>query len=130
MRTNQGRTTLCAAGFEVVFAQAIPSFAQANVGRAVSGILGRAGIGMNDVDRFICHSGGTKMVTALEHALEIPPAMLDHEHAALRDCGNMSARTVLYVIDLALRSDLPPRSVLRAMGPGFSATSVSLKRAV
>jgi alkylresorcinol/alkylpyrone synthase len=117
-------------GFEVVFAQAIPSFAQANVGPAVSGILGRAGFGMNDVDRFICHPGGTKVVAALEHALEIPPGTLDHERAVLRDYGNMSAPTVLFVLDLALRSGLPPRSVLMAMGPGFSASCVSLKRAV
>lgn len=117
-------------GFEVIFAQAIPSFAQASVRPAVSGILGRAGIGMNEVDRFICHPGGTKVVAALEHALEIPPGMLDHERAVLRDYGNMSAPTVLFVLDLALRSDLPPRSVWMATGPGFRASCVSLKRAV
>jgi alkylresorcinol/alkylpyrone synthase len=116
-------------GFEVIFAQAIPSFAQANVGPAVAGILRRADIRLNEVDRFICHPGGTKVITALEHALDIPPESLDHERSVLRDYGNMSAPTVLFVLDLALRSGLPPRSVLMAMGPGFSASCVSLKSA-
>jgi len=42
-------------GFEVIFAQAIPSFAEENIQPAISGILHRAGIGMNDVDRLVCH---------------------------------------------------------------------------
>src|ERR1700733_10278843 len=116
-------------GFEVIFAQAIPSFAEANVGPAVVEILGCAGIRMSEVDRFICHPGGTKVVAALEHALDVQPGSLDHERAVLREHGNMSAPTVLFVLDLALRSGLPRRSVLTAMGPGFGASCVSLKSA-
>jgi len=116
-------------GFEVIFAQAIPSFAEANIGPAVTGILERAKIRMGDVDRFVCHPGGAKVVVALETALQIGQGSLDHERAVLRDYGNMSAPTVLFVLDHTLRAGLPPRSVLMAMGPGFSASCVSLKRA-
>jgi alkylresorcinol/alkylpyrone synthase len=120
---------LGAAGFAVIFAQAIPSFAQANVGPSVSGILGRAGVAMNDVDRFICHPGGTKVVAALEHALEIPTGTLDHERAVLRDYGNMSAPTVLFVLERARAKGLPARSLLTALGPGFTASCVTLRHA-
>ena len=116
-------------GFEVIFAQAIPAFAEANIGPAVSGILKRADIRMDEVDRFICHPGGTKVVAALEKALDIAPGALDHERAILRDYGNMSAPTVLFVLEEALRAGLPSRSVMMAMGPGFSASCVSLKSA-
>lgn len=116
-------------GFEVIFAQAIPSFALENVRPAVSGILRRADIGISEVDRFICHPGGTKVIAALEEAFDIPSETLDHERAVLHDYGNMSAPTVLFVLDLAVRSGLPPRSVLTALGPGFSVSCVSLKRA-
>jgi alkylresorcinol/alkylpyrone synthase len=51
-------------GFEVILAQAVPSFAEDNIQSAISGILHRAGIGMNDVDRFVCHPGGTKVIVA------------------------------------------------------------------
>jgi alkylresorcinol/alkylpyrone synthase len=42
----------------------VPSFAEDNIQSAISGILHRAGIGMNDVDRFVCHPGGTKVIVA------------------------------------------------------------------
>ena len=116
-------------GFEVIFAQAIPSFAEANMGPAVSGILERARIRMNEVDRFVCHPGGAKVIVALENALHISQGALDHERAVLRDYGNMSAPTVLFVLDHTLRAGMPPRSVITAMGPGFSASCVSLKKA-
>jgi len=116
-------------GFEVIFAQAIPSFAEANMGPALSGILKRFDIRMDAVDRFICHPGGTKVVIALEQALGLSDGALDHEREVLREYGNMSAPTVLFVLERMLRAGLPPRSVLTAMGPGFSASCVSLKRA-
>ena len=116
-------------GFEVIFAQAIPSFAEANMGPAVSGILERAKIRMNQVDRFVCHPGGAKVIVALENALHISQGALDHERAVLREYGNMSAPTVLFVLDHTLRAGMPQRSVITAMGPGFSASCVSLKRA-
>jgi alkylresorcinol/alkylpyrone synthase len=116
-------------GFEVIFAQAIPSFAEANMGPAVAGILERAKIRMDEVDRFVCHPGGTKVVVALEQALGIPQGGLDHEREILREYGNMSAPTVLFVLDRMLQKGLPSRAVVTAMGPGFSASCVALKRA-
>lgn len=114
-------------GFEVIFAQAIPSFAEANMGPAVAAILARANIRMDEVDRFVCHPGGTKVVVALERALGIPQGGLDHEREVLRDYGNMSAPTALFVLDRTLRDERPSRAVVTAMGPGFSASCVSLK---
>ena len=116
-------------GFEVILAQAVPSFAEDNIQSAISGILHRAGIGMNDVDRFVCHPGGTKVIVALENALGLAPGTLDHERAVLRDFGNMSAATVLFILENLIRAGLPRRSVLTAMGPGFTASCVSLMRA-
>jgi alkylresorcinol/alkylpyrone synthase len=116
-------------GFEVIFAQAIPSFAEANMGPAVTNILKRCDISMEAVDRFICHPGGTKVVLALEQALGLAHGALDHEREVLRDYGNMSAPTVFFVLERLLRTKLPARSVLTAMGPGFSASCVSLTSA-
>ncbi|HEY2446859.1 MAG TPA: 3-oxoacyl-[acyl-carrier-protein] synthase III C-terminal domain-containing protein [Rhizomicrobium sp.] len=116
-------------GFEVIFARAIPSFAEENIRPAVSGILQHAGIAMNEVDRFVCHPGGMKVIVALERAFGLAPGALNEERAVLREYGNMSAATVLFVLDEILRAGLPRRSVMTAMGPGFSASCVSLQRA-
>ncbi|MET0429688.1 MAG: type III polyketide synthase, partial [Microvirga sp.] len=55
---------------------------------------------------------------------------LDHERTVLAAYGNMSAPTVLFVLDRALRTGLPHRSLLSALGPGFTASCVMLERSV
>jgi alkylresorcinol/alkylpyrone synthase len=47
----------------------------------------------------------------------------------LRRHGNMSAPTALFVLDEVRRAGLPPRSVMTALGPGFTASSVTLRAA-
>ena len=116
-------------GFGVVFAQSIPPFAEANLGPAVGTILGRNGLTIDDVDRFVCHPGGRKVVAALERALALDQGSLDHERDVLDRYGNMSAPTVLFVLDRVIAAGLPDRSVLTAMGPGFTASCLTLKKA-
>jgi len=116
-------------GFGVIFDRDIPPFAQANMAPAVAGILDRAGLGVADIDRFAFHPGGTKVVNALERAFSLEQGALDHERTVLADYGNMSAPTALFVLERLIQAGLPSRTLLTAMGPGFSATCVSLKRA-
>jgi alkylresorcinol/alkylpyrone synthase len=115
-------------GFEVIFAQSIPAFAEENIQAAISGILARGGFGMQEIDRFCCHPGGAKVIVALEKALGLVPGTLDHERRVLRNYGNMSSATVLFVLEEMLQGGLPPRTAMTAMGPGFTASCVSLKR--
>jgi alkylresorcinol/alkylpyrone synthase len=114
-------------GFEVIFAQSIPAFAEENIRAAISGILARGGIAMHEVDRFCCHPGGAKVIVALEKALDLEPGTLDHERRVLRNYGNMSSATVLFVLEELLHAGLPARTAMTAMGPGFTASCVSLK---
>ena len=116
-------------GFGVIFARSIPAFVEANLGVAVASLLDKSGLGLADIDRFICHPGGAKVVMALERALSLEQGSLDHEREVLETYGNMSAPTVFFVLERVLRAGLPRRSVLSALGPGFTASLVSLKRA-
>jgi alkylresorcinol/alkylpyrone synthase len=116
-------------GLGVIFARAIPPFARENLRPAMDGMLAGQGLQVADVDRFICHPGGMKVIEALESSLDLGQGALDHERAVLADHGNMSAPTVLYVLDRARRAGLPPRSVLTALGPGFTASTVTLRAA-
>jgi alkylresorcinol/alkylpyrone synthase len=95
----------------------------------MAGILARADLGLADVDRFACHPGGSKVLTALERALSLEQGALDHERTVLADYGNMSAPTALFVLQRLIQSGLPSRTLLTAMGPGFTASCVALKRA-
>ena len=116
-------------GLGVIFARAIPPFARANLRPAMVEMLASQQLGLEDVDRFICHPGGMKVIDAMEAALSMGQGRLDHERAVLRDHGNVSAPTVLYVLDRARRAGLPDRSVVTALGPGFTSSTVTLRSA-
>jgi alkylresorcinol/alkylpyrone synthase len=114
-------------GFGVVFQRTIPDFVTEHLGPAISEILARMDLCDSDVDRFVCHPGGTKVINALEHALSLDQGTLDHERDVIADYGNMSAPTVLFVLERALAKGLPRRSLLTALGPGFTASCVALR---
>ena len=116
-------------GFGVIFDRAIPPFAEANIGPAVDGILQRMDLNRADVDQFICHPGGAKVITALERTLSLQQGELEDEREVLADYGNMSAPTVLFVLERRLNKGLAHRSAMLAMGPGFSASCAVLKAA-
>jgi alkylresorcinol/alkylpyrone synthase len=116
-------------GFGVIFDRAIPPFTQANIAPAISAILEPAGLVLGDIDRFACHPGGAKVIDALERALSLAQGSLDHERSVLAEYGNMSAPTAIFVLERLIRAGLPPRTLVTAMGPGFTASCVTLKRA-
>ncbi len=118
-----------AEGLGVIFDRDIPPFAEANFGPAMTGMLGRSGLELTDIERFVCHPGGAKVVTALERALSLQQGTLEDERAVLADCGNMSGPTVFFVLERAIRSGLPFRTLLTAMGPGFTASCAALRTA-
>lgn len=116
-------------GLGVIFDRAIPPFARQHLRPAMDEMLAAQRLAANDVDRFVCHPGGVKVIEALESALDLGQGALDHERAVLAEHGNMSAPTVLFVLDRARRAGLPNRSVLTALGPGFTASTVTLQAA-
>lgn len=116
-------------GFGVILEPNVPSFAATNLKPAVTGILGRMGLAPEDVGRFVCHPGGTKVVAAIERAFGLDQGSLDHERGVLADFGNMSAPTVLFILERAIAHGLPERAALVTMGPGFTASCLSLAQA-
>ena len=117
------------AGLGVILNRAIPTFARKEFRGAVEEMLTPQGVQIGEVDRFICHPGGAKVVDAIETALSLPQGSLNDEREVLRLHGNMSAPTVLFVLDRVRKDALPPLSVRAALGPGFTASTVTLRSA-
>jgi alkylresorcinol/alkylpyrone synthase len=115
-------------GLGILLAQGLPPFAEKELGPAIDGILARSGLKRGDIDRFICHPGGTKVLAAMESTLSMGPDTLDIERSVLADYGNMSSPTVLFVLQRAIGRGLPDRAAMIAMGPGFTASCVTLRR--
>jgi alkylresorcinol/alkylpyrone synthase len=116
-------------GLSVVFDRDISRFVHEHVGPAVGGIFERLGIARESVDRFACHPGGAKVITALEQALHLEQGALNHERAVLSQYGNMSAPTVMFVLERMIAEGLPNHTLVTALGPGFSCGALSLARA-
>ncbi len=77
-------------------------------------------------DQFLGHPGGAKVVDALEEVFRLGAGRMTHSRRVLRDYGNMSAATILFVLDHALRAGKGGRALLSALGPGFTAAMLVL----
>jgi alkylresorcinol/alkylpyrone synthase len=69
------------------------------------------------------------VIDAIEAALDLPIGTLDLERDILNDCGNMSAPTVLFVLERLIERGLPQRVLMTAFGPGFTCAGLLLERA-
>ncbi|HEX3885911.1 MAG TPA: type III polyketide synthase [Phenylobacterium sp.] len=116
-------------GLGVILARALPPFIVKEIRPAVERMLAGQDLALDDVDRFLCHPGGMKVIEAIESAFGLGQGALDLEREVLADHGNMSSPTVLFILDRARRRGLPKRSVVTAMGPGFTASTVTLAAA-
>jgi alkylresorcinol/alkylpyrone synthase len=113
-------------GLRAIFSRDIPKLVTTQLRDAASEFLSRHGIAIGDIDRFVCHPGGTKVIAALEHAFGLGQGALVEARAVLRDYGNMSAATVMFVLERMLAKARATgarweRALMNALGPGFTA---------
>ncbi len=115
-------------GLQVVFAQRIPDIVEANSRADLDEFLGRHRMTLADIDRFIFHPGGIKVVEAYEKALDLTDNQLRQSREILREYGNMSSVTVLFVLERCLaeaeRESIKGKfGLISALGPGFCSES-------
>jgi alkylresorcinol/alkylpyrone synthase len=110
-------------GFKAIFSRDIPDLVTNELHDVAVAFLADRGLKLGDVDRFLCHPGGAKVLDALEAAYELQPGTLAESREVLRDYGNMSAATVMFVLDRALHNGASHwnRALVSALGPGFTA---------
>ena len=70
-----------------------------------------------------------KVIDAIETALELNQGELNLEREVLRDYGNMSAPTVMFVLERLIAQGLPERVLMTAFGPGFTCAGLLLEAA-
>lgn len=109
-------------GFKIVLSAKVPTVARENVGTDVDRFLATRGLARRDIAHWVVHTGGPKVLEAFTESLGLPPDALARSWASLREVGNLSSSSVLFVLDAFLReqSGRPgDRGLLLAMGPGF-----------
>lgn len=116
-------------GFEMVLDPAVPEQIRANFAEILEPFLERNGLTAADVDHLIFHPGGKRIVELVESLFGALGKDLEHTKGVLRDHGNMSSATVLYVLDRFLENGAKAgdRGLVLSFGPGFTAQSVLLE---
>ncbi|HEX4182236.1 MAG TPA: 3-oxoacyl-[acyl-carrier-protein] synthase III C-terminal domain-containing protein [Caulobacteraceae bacterium] len=108
-------------GLKVVFSRDIPTLVRDELRPVIDAFLTRHDAGLGDLAGFVCHPGGAKVLDALEDCFETPRGSLVHARQVLRDHGNMSAATVLFVLKEALEAGARGPQLMTTLGPGFTA---------
>jgi len=117
-------------GFKVVLSAKVPEVVRAHVQQDVGDFLAAHGLSTRDIRHWIAHTGGPKVLEAFESTLQLPPGALDRSWKSLREVGNLSSASVLFVLDSLLSSgEARPgdHGLLIAMGPGFCSEMVLLR---
>lgn len=108
-------------GLGVLFSRDIPMLVRREFRPVVEAFLACRQLRRQDLAGFICHPGGAKVMDALEEALGGASAAMTMARDVLREFGNMSAVTVLFVLQRLLGNCKPGRYLMSALGPGFTA---------
>ncbi len=119
-------------GLRIVLDANVPDLVRAHLGADVDGFLGDRGLTRDDIEWWVAHPGGPKVLEAITQALGLPRAAVQLTWDSLARIGNLSSASVLHVFEDTLR-DRPPRpgsyGMLMAMGPGFCSELVLLRMA-
>jgi alkylresorcinol/alkylpyrone synthase len=117
-------------GFKIVLSPDVPKVVHEHLRGNVESFLSDNGLTLDDISSYIFHSGGPKVLEAMEATLNLPPNALEPSWRSLREVGNLSAASVLAVLeDVLANSPGKPGtySILAAMGPAFCSELVLLR---
>jgi alkylresorcinol/alkylpyrone synthase len=117
-------------GLRIVLGAEVPDLVRTFVGDDVACFLADQGLRREDIEWWVCHPGGPKVLQAMEETLDLSPDALALTWKSLDRIGNLSSASVLHVLEDTLR-ERPPRpgsyGMAMAMGPGFCLEMVLLQ---
>jgi alpha-pyrone synthase len=114
-------------GFDMVLSSRIPASVGEAIANSSAGIL--SGAAPSDIELWAVHPGGRAILDAVEAAFRLPLTALNASRRILRDFGNMSSATVLFVLGALLDERWRPGALGCAMafGPGLIAETMLFK---
>jgi predicted naringenin-chalcone synthase len=91
--------------------------------KVIESLLNKRGLKKEDITHWIIHSGGRKVIDNIKEEVGLDESQLHHSRCVLKNFGNMSSPTVLFVLNETMRSSNPRSGdlgVMLAMGPGLA----------
>ena len=117
-------------GFRMYLSSYVADVLAANIGEFVNRLLLRNNLRCEDVKFWAIHPGSKRIVEYIQQKLELTDEQVSYSLQTLRDYGNMSSATVLFVLDRMMQDGMPQRgdyAVMMAFGPGLTMESILLK---
>ena len=128
---------LPAMGFEypggrprVVLSKDVRRIGATMMGEMARALMEAQGLKQADVRHWILHSAGRRVLDRARDLLELSDAQMAHARGVLREFGNMSSATILFVLERTLRLESPVDGewgVMIGLGPGFAAEGALLR---
>jgi predicted naringenin-chalcone synthase len=116
-------------GLQMVLDKEVPEKIATHFPKFVHPFLERNNLSIEDVDHLIFHPGGKKIVQTIEELFGSLGKNIDITKAVLKDYGNMSSATVLYVLERFINQGVKKGDIglMLSFGPGFTAQRLLLK---
>jgi alkylresorcinol/alkylpyrone synthase len=114
-------------GFEIVLTSEVAEVIAKHFPSNAAAFLGDNGLGIDDIDVWLAHPGGPRILEAFADSLRLSDDALALSYASLSKVGNLSSAAVLHVLADGFRQPSGSRGLLFAVGPGVSAEFVLLE---
>jgi alkylresorcinol/alkylpyrone synthase len=116
-------------GMQPVFSPELATIIEGHLADDVDRFLGGHGLTRGDIEAWVAHPGGPKVINAIGKSLELAPEALELTWRSLGEIANLSSASVLHVLRDTIAK--PPAAgspgLMVAMGPGFSSELVLLR---
>jgi alkylresorcinol/alkylpyrone synthase len=121
-------------GFHIMLSKEVPQMIRDRIGGLVDGLLARHSLTRHDLQAYVLHPGGQKLLRFMEEELGLERCLTQPSWDVLRDFGNLSSASVLFVLHQwlmqapgASRMQAGDYGLLAGFGPGFSAEMLLLQ---
>ena len=117
-------------GLKIVLSADVAELAEVHLRPGVNAFLDEHGLSIHDIQHWIAHPGGPKVIQAIESGLGLREHALDLSRESLAAVGNISSTSVLLILEETLSRFQPEPGrygLLMAMGPAFCAELVLLR---
>ena len=113
---------LSSSGFLMTLSGYVPELLEEDFSPLVTRALEKAGMKKNEITHWCMHPGGKRILDAIYRSLEFNNGELDHSHETLKEVGNISSATILFVLKKIMQTNSHPDQKIfgAAFGPGLT----------
>jgi predicted naringenin-chalcone synthase len=106
-------------GFAMGLSPQVPDLIGDHLRPWLEGWLAAHHLTLASIGSWAVHPGGPRILSAVTEALGLDPALIEPSRSVLRDYGNMSSPTLLFILERLRSSGAPGPCLAMAFGPGL-----------